>query len=166
MLDFRFRLLTPFWVTINWYQSPTLHLGPNNRKWCWRKDPTRERGHHQETSTRRRARNQLARVPSPTRGRGKRRRRWRWYTMRALHWHQSLVARNPPIRGHQRKTVKSNYSRMSFNYSHIPPNTTTPFLLISLGKPPHFMVRIILGGAIAWRDICTHSIQAFGMLLR
>jgi hypothetical protein len=39
---------------------------------------------------------------------------------------------------HKRKTVKTNYSLMSFNYSRIPPNTTHPILSVSLGKPPHF----------------------------
>jgi hypothetical protein len=27
---------------------------------------------------------------------------------------------------------------MSLNYSRVPPNTTTPLLSVSLGKPPHF----------------------------
>lgn len=41
-------------------------------------------------------------------------------------------------RKHKKKLVKSNYSRMSFNYNHIPSNTTTPLLLVSLGTPPQF----------------------------
>lgn len=36
------------------------------------------------------------------------------------------------------KTVYSNYSSISFNYNHIPSNTTTPLLFVSLEKPPQF----------------------------
>jgi hypothetical protein len=39
---------------------------------------------------------------------------------------------------HPQKTVKPNYSQMSFNYSRIPHNTTTTLLFVHLGKPPHF----------------------------
>lgn len=39
---------------------------------------------------------------------------------------------------HRRKMVKVNYSRMSFSYSHIPSNTTTPLLSTSLEKSSHF----------------------------
>jgi hypothetical protein len=38
----------------------------------------------------------------------------------------------------KKKTVKQNYSKTSFNYSHIPYRPTTHLLSIPLGKPPHF----------------------------
>jgi hypothetical protein len=38
----------------------------------------------------------------------------------------------------KQKTVKQNYSHMSFDYSRIPYNSNANFLHIPLGKPPHF----------------------------
>jgi hypothetical protein len=37
----------------------------------------------------------------------------------------------------KQKTVKQNYSKMSFNYSCIPHNVNAHLLSIPLGKPPH-----------------------------
>jgi hypothetical protein len=45
----------------------------------------------------------------------------------------------------KKKTVKHDYSKTTFNYSHIPYNPNVHLLSISLGKPPHLMGRIILG---------------------
>jgi hypothetical protein len=66
---------------------------------------------------------------------------------------------------HPQKMVKLSYCRMSFNYSRIPRNTTTPLLSVPLGKPPHFD-----GEDYSW---WIHKIkgqlyslhQVFGMLL-
>jgi hypothetical protein len=38
----------------------------------------------------------------------------------------------------KKKTVKQNYSKMSFNYSRIPYGSNAHLLSILLGKPPHF----------------------------
>jgi hypothetical protein len=38
----------------------------------------------------------------------------------------------------KKKTVKQNYSKMSFNYFHIPYGSNNHLLPIPLGKPPHF----------------------------
>jgi hypothetical protein len=39
---------------------------------------------------------------------------------------------------YKKKTLKQNYSKMSFNYSRIPYNSNVHVLSIPLGKPPHF----------------------------
>jgi hypothetical protein len=38
----------------------------------------------------------------------------------------------------KQKTVKQNYSKTSFDYSHFPYNSNAHVLSIPLGKPPHF----------------------------
>jgi hypothetical protein len=38
----------------------------------------------------------------------------------------------------KKKTVTQNYSKTSFNYTHIPYNSNVHILSITLGKPPHF----------------------------
>jgi hypothetical protein len=40
----------------------------------------------------------------------------------------------------KKNTIKQNYSKTSFNYSHIPYNVNAHLLSIPLGKPPHFDV--------------------------
>jgi hypothetical protein len=78
-------------------------------------------------------------IPNPT-SRMKRKRRKSLFT-RATHRHQAQpqVVMSPTTKKrHQRKMVKVNYSRMSFSYSHIPSNTTTPLLSTSLEKSSHF----------------------------
>jgi hypothetical protein len=101
--------------------------------------------------------------PIPTRGRMRR----RSLSMRATHRHlaQAKVAMSPLQKVTQTKDSITNYSRMSFNYSRIPPNTT-PYLIGFIRKPPHFYDEYYSWWSHSMRGNLCSLHQAFGMLLK